>query len=245
MVRYGWKSGDRIALTSRDWRLTLDFTIAGEIPHERVPQLWFQREYLAQAVAANGWQLDSAGMIWLRVDDRARVDAVIRQIDDTFRNSEARTASETERSYVENWFGMLEGLATIMTIVAALLAVCIVFIAANTASMAVRERSREIAILKAIGFSRRRIFSLLVAEAALLATVAGGIGAGAAVALSHGVRAAVGGWGRLGPLAWFIVTHTILVEALFLAFLIGMLSGVVPSFGAARRGVAQTLREVF
>jgi putative ABC transport system permease protein len=74
----------------------------------------------------------------------------------------------------------------LIVIVTALIAVCIVFIAANTASMTVRERMREIAILKAIGFSRRRIFGMLVAEAS-----------------------------------------------------------VVPSLGAARRGVAETLREVF
>jgi len=49
----------------------------------------------------------------------------------------------------------------------------------------------------------------------------------------------------MGPLASFIVTNTILVEGLFLAFFIGMLSGIVPSLGAARRSVVQTLREVF
>jgi hypothetical protein len=49
----------------------------------------------------------------------------------------------------------------------------------------------------------------------------------------------------MGPLASFIVTNAILVQGLFLAFFIGMVSGVVPSFGAARRGVVQTLREVF
>ena len=46
-------------------------------------------------------------------------------------------------------------------------------------------------------------------------------------------------------LAGFVVTNWMLVEALFLAFFIGILSGVVPSFGAARRSVAATLREVF
>lgn len=245
MQRYGWKTGDHITLSSKGWRLDLSFTIVGEIPHERVPQLWFQREYLVQAVAARGWQVDDAGMIWLRVDDVANIDSVIRQIDDTFHNSEAQTSSETEKTYIKNWFGVLEDLTTLLMVVAALLAVCIVFLAANTASMSVRERFREIAILKAIGFSRRQIFALLVGEATLLATVAGAIGAAGALALSHAVRAAIGGWGELGPLAWFIVTNTILVEGLFLAFFVGLISGVVPALGAARRGVAETLREVF
>jgi putative ABC transport system permease protein len=124
--------------------------------------------------------------------------------------------------------------------------VCIVFIAANTASMTVRERMREIAILKAMGFSRRTVFGMLVAEATLLATIAGAAGAFASLGLTQLVRLASGSWNpAMGPLASFIVTNSILVQGLFLAFFIGMVSGVVPSYGAARRNVVQTLREVF
>jgi putative ABC transport system permease protein len=131
-------------------------------------------------------------------------------------------------------------------LVTALVAVCIVFIAANTASMTVRERMREIAILKAMGFRRRTVFWMLVAEATLLATLAGAAGAFSSLGLTQLIRSASGGWNpAMGPLASFIVTNTILVEGLFLAFFIGMVSGIVPSFGAARRGVVQTLREVF
>lgn len=246
MRRYGWKPGDRITLVSKDWRLDLGLVIVGEIPVDRSPLFLFQREYLAQAISARGWQLDSTGTIWLRVDDPARVDSLMREIDETFRNSEAQTASETEKSFFKSNYQALEGLTVLIVIVSALVAVCIVFIAANTASMTVRERMHEIAILKAIGFSRRRIFGMLVAEATLLATLAGALGGAASLGLSRLARAASGGWNpALGPLSWFIVTNTILVEGLFLAFFIGFISGIVPSYGAARRGVAETLREVF
>ena len=197
-------------------------------------------------MAARGWKLDSAGMIWLRVDDPARVDPLMREIDETFHNSEAQTACRDREELLQEPFQALEGLALLIMIVTALIAVCIVFIAANTASMTVRERMREIAILKTIGFSRRQIFAMLMAEATLLATLAGAIGAGASLGLSRLARAASGGWNpQLGPLSWFIVTNTILVEGLFLAFFVGLISGVVPALGAARRGVAETLREVF
>ena len=247
MERYGWKPGDQVTLQSEGWgRLALTFTVVGEIPVQRSPHFWFQREYLEQAMAARGRHFDSAQMIWLRVDDPARVDPLLREIDESFHNSEAHTASETEKSFFKSQFGALEGIAVLITIVTALLAVCIVFIAANTASMTVRERWREIAVLKAIGFSRRQVFGMLIAEATLLATIAGGIGAGASLGLSRLARAASGGWNlQTGPLTWFIVTNTILVEGLFLAFFVGLISGFIPALGAARRGVAQTLREVF
>lgn len=246
LTRYGWKPGDVVTLKGTVFPLDLSFRIVGEIPEQRAPHFLFQREYLEQAAAANGSRLDFLGTIWARVDDPARIDPLLRQIDETFRNGEAQTASETEKSYFKNFFGQLEGLVVLILIVTALVAACVVFIAANTASMTVRERLREIAILKAIGFRRRAIFGMLVAEAALLASVAGAIGAVASLGLSQAVRFASGGWSpALGPLGAFVVTEAILVQGLFLALFVGMLSGIVPSLGAARRSVVQTLREVF
>jgi putative ABC transport system permease protein len=112
--------------------------------------------------------------------------------------------------------------------------------------MAVRERIGEIAVLKALGFSRRLIFSTLLAEAVLLAAVGGLVGALGALGLTRLIHAQSQGWNpALGPLGSFIVTQTILVQGLFLALFVGMLSGVVPALGAARKSVAATLREVF
>jgi ABC-type antimicrobial peptide transport system permease subunit len=49
----------------------------------------------------------------------------------------------------------------------------------------------------------------------------------------------------MGPLTAFIVTNAVLVQGLFMAFFIGIVSGALPAFGASRKSVAQTLREVF
>lgn len=242
----GWKIGDNVTLKGTAWPVDLSFRIVGEIPNERAPHFWFQREYLDQALRAAGrGGLDTLGTVWVRVDDAARVDPLLREIDETFRNSEAQTASETEQSYFKNFFGMLEGFVTVILIVTGLVAVCIVFIAANTASMSVRERFGEIAVLKAVGFSRRLIFGTLLAEAILLSTLGGVAGASVSFALTQLLRGASGWNPALGPLGGFIVSQAIAVQGLFLALFVGMISGVVPAFGAARRGVAQTLREVF
>jgi len=245
--KQGWKIGDRIALKGTVYPVDLEFQIVGEIPNEQAPHLWFQREYLDQALRAAGRNgLDTLGIIWLRIDDPAQVGPVMARIDAAFRNSEAETTSETEKSYLANLFGTLQGFVTVILIVTGLVALCIVFIAANTASMAVRERMGEIAVLKALGFSRRLVFATLFAEATLLSTLGGMLGAFAALGLTAFLRRGVAGWSpALGPLGSFVVTETILVQGLFLAFFVGMISGVVPSLGAARRPVAQTLREVF
>jgi putative ABC transport system permease protein len=245
LERYGWKVGDLITLKSTVFPTSVQLRIVGEIPRDRDPRLWFQREYLDQALEAQGVQFDQIGMVWARVDDAERVNQVMSDIDALFRNSEAETASETEKSFFGNMFGSLKGFVTVILIVTGLVTLCILFIAANTASMSVRERVGEIAVMKALGFRWRLLFGILVLEAALLSTLAGVVGVLLPLGLSGAMRS-VAGWNpQLGPLASFIVTNAILVQGLFMALFIGILSGVVPSWGAARRSVAATLREVF
>ena len=246
MRKYGWKIGDRITLRSTVWPVNLDFRIVGEIANDRAPHFWFNREYLDQALKAQGRPgLGIAGMIWVRAADPNRVNAIMREIDDMSRNSDAETACETEKSFFANFFGSLQGFVTIILIVTGLVALCIVFIAANTASMGVRERSGEIAVLKAIGFGRRVIFGTLLAEATALSAVAGCCGVLVSVALTRALSTFAGWSDTLGPLGSFIVTVPVIVDGLFLSLFVGMLAGVVPSWGAAHKSVVQSLHEVF
>jgi putative ABC transport system permease protein len=173
------------------------------------------------------------------------VNAVMRTIDDLSRNSEAETASETETSFFGNFFGSLKGFVTIILVVTGLVALCIVFIAANTASMGVRERGGELAVLKAIGFGRRVIFGTLLVEAMMLSSVAGLCGVGLAILFTTALHTFAGWSPALGPLGSFIVTAPVIVEGVFLSLFVGMLSGLVPSFGAARKPVVQALHELF
>lgn len=246
MSKYKWKIGQRVTLQSTVWPVKLDFRIVGEIPNERAPHFWMNREYLDQALKAQGRDgLGIAGTIWARIDDPNRINAIMRQIDSMSRNSDAETASETEASYFSNFFGQLKGFVTIILIVTSLVALCIVFIAANTASMAVRERATEIAVLKAIGFSRRVLFGTLLAETMVLGTSAGLLGVALAFGLTKALQGAAGWNPALGPLGSFIVTSAVIVQGIFLSLFVGMLAGVVPSFGAARKPVVQTLHEIF
>jgi len=246
MHKYGWKIGDRITLRSTAWPVNLDLRIVGEIANERAPMLWLTREYLDQALKAAGRPgLGTVGIIWVRATDANRVNSIMRQIDEMSRNSEYETACETEKSFLSNFFGSLQGFVTIILIVTGLVALCIVFIAANTASMGVRERAGELAVLKAIGFGRRVIFGTLLAEAMALSAVAGGAGVVVAMSLTGALRVFAGWNDSLGPLGSFIITAPVIVQGVFLSLFVGMLAGVVPSYGAARKPVVQTLHEVF
>lgn len=245
LQRYGWKIGDRVTLRSTVWPVDLDVRIVAEIPNDRSPVVWLNRIALDQALAAKrGNGLGTAGILWVRVTDAKQVSPVMLRIDELTRNSEAETTTQTERSFFAAFFGSLEGFVQILLVVTSLLALCIVFIAANTASMAVRERVAEIATLKAMGFPRGAIFASLLAETVALSSVAGSAGIALATALTGVLRAAAGWSPQLGPLGGFVVTHGVAAESVALAFAIGVVAGLVPALGAARKPVAAALREV-
>lgn len=246
MNKYGWKVGDRITLTGTAWPVDLDLRIVAEIPNDRSPVLWLNWEYLDQALEAAGLGgLGIAGIIWVRVSDPDQVNAVMLRIDELTRNSEAETTAQTEKSFFSSFFGSLEDFLTILMLVTGLVSLCIVFIAGNTASMAVRERAREIAVLKAIGFRRGILFGLLLAETAILSILAGAAGVGLSWGLTTALRAAAAGSETLGPLGGFVVTRGVVLQGLALSVVIGIVAGLLPAWGAARRPVAATLREVF
>jgi putative ABC transport system permease protein len=243
MEQKGWKVGDLITLHSTIYPVDAKLRIVGVIADR--PFVWFSREYLEQAMLAQGSSFDITGVVWVRLDDASQLNALMSRVDETFRNSEAETASETEKSFFSNMMSNVQGYVTILLIVAGVVTLCIVFIAANTASMSVRERVGELAVMKALGFRWRTLFGTLVAEAAVLSTLAGAAGVVLSIGLTNVLRSATAGSGATGPMNAFFVTDAVLVQTLFLAFFIGIVTGALPAFGASRRPVAQTLREVF
>ncbi|MGH7821540.1 MAG: ABC transporter permease [Candidatus Binatia bacterium] len=249
MRTFGWKVGDRITLRGTVWPVDLEFRIVGVMPEGKGNpiMLWFSRVYLEEALRAKGISADVIGMIWARVDQPGAVEAAMRRIDDLFRNSDYETASETEKSFFMAFMGSLLGITWIITAVGFLGVAAVVFIAANSCSMSIRERAREIAVLKALGFSRPALLGMLLAEAMLLAVAGGFTGAFGSYGFLK-FLARIGATGvspALGPLSMFVMTVSILVQGLFLSLLVGMLAGAVPSIGAARKPVALALREVF
>jgi putative ABC transport system permease protein len=245
MKKYNWKIGDRVTLRSTVYPLNLDLRIVGEIPNG-TPVVWINREYVDQALKSlRGKGLGTAGVIWVRVTDAKKVNDVMRIVDEMSRNSDSETASETEKSFFSSFFGSLQGFARIILLVTGLVALCIVFIAANTASMSVRERAPEIAVLKAIGFSRRILFGAILAEPILLSSIAAGAGVGLALVLPRMLHNASSWNPQLGPLASFVLTPAVFIQGVFLALFVGMLAGFVPSIGAARKPVVQALHEIF
>ena len=115
----------------------------------------------------------------------------------------------------------------------------ILLVTANAMMMNQRERTGEVAVMKTVGFSDRRLFVLVIIEAAVIALTGAVLGLGAAVLLPI-----VTGFGEGGFLPGFHVTPGTVAVGATVAVLLAIASGVFPAWQAAKLPVVQALRRV-
>ncbi|MCP4407352.1 MAG: ABC transporter permease [Gammaproteobacteria bacterium] len=148
--------------------------------------------------------------------------------------------SEYYASQSTTIYNMITGLGTIIAIIMGLGAV---FGALNTMYTAVSARTREIATLRALGFSAGPVVISVVSESLLLAFAGGLIGAGLAWLAFDGYQAATLSWSSFSAITFaFDVNARLLAQGIIFAMLIGLLGGLFPAIRAARQPVAQALR---
>jgi putative ABC transport system permease protein len=236
--KHGWKIGDRIVLLGTIFPANLELTLRATYKIDPPNNsLYFHTKYLEESV---NWFKDSAGFYFMRVDSPASVASVSRQIDDMFHNSPEPTKSEGEKAF------QLDFIATLGNVKAFILGICgavvftILIVSANTMAMSIRERTREVALLRTLGFTRGRILGLYLAESVTLATLGGAAGVLFAGVLLFFIRRSPF---PLVPAAMKL-TPSIAVLALVVAAMVGILSAVVPAYNASRTHIVDGLRHI-
>ena len=244
MHKYGWKIGDTVTLRSTDSdHMEMTFIITGTIESKRYPNTFMmRRDYLMAARKADGLpDEDIAWNIIVRATSNDAMAPLAKEIDEHFANSDAETRTMTESDALSS------GLSAIGNIRAIVFALCLVvlrtvlLIAANSTVMMVREQISDVAVMRALGFSRGAVAFLLFGECGAIGLVGGIIGAGAALWMFSGgitLGAALGGNGAL----W--VTPAQFVNALVAALAVSIVSGIVPIFEAVRLPPALAFRKV-
>lgn len=235
MQRFGWKLGDRITLMGAMWPCNLELTIRGVYSGSvDETNLFFHHEYLDEALGDRGF----TGLFWVRCENAAAVPDLIERIDAEFANSDAETKTETQQSFQLGFVSMLGNLKLLIGSICTVIVFTLVLVTAGTMSMAIRERGREIAILKALGYEARLLFGLLLAESFGLAMLGCVLGCAAAWALLETVDMY-----RLsrGLFVNFVVTPQIVAQALAVAALLGVGSCLWPAFTSIRRSVVAGL----
>ncbi len=240
MKVYGWKVGQTFMLRGTMYPVDLQLTIVGVLNEEAAgPRIIFRRDYMEELLGRPG----TANLFWVKVDSSKSASEVIAAIDEMFANSPNETATETEVALIKSQEG---GTLALMLNGAKFLAAIVIFtialVAANTAAMAVRERRHEMAVMRAIGFTRRSIVARILVEGLIVGITGGALGCVLAV-IGFDLLPHVSG--ALGPLALAMTLQPRIVAYSFLvATLIGAASGFIPAALATRGDISTELRAV-
>jgi putative ABC transport system permease protein len=234
--KHGWKLGDRLNIKGGIFPLNLELTIRGiYTAPTSTAAIYFNKTYLDEGYApAKGEE----GVFAVLVDSPGDVPRVAKAIDDEFRNAPQPTKTETERAFQLDFVKMLGNVKAFILSICLAVVFTILLVSANTMAMSVRERTREVAVLKTLGFTRNSILGLFVGEAVSLAMVGGALGA---------LIAYVVVWlmvQRGGFMTGMSVTLPTVVVALLVAALVGFLSAFIPSYHASQVNIVEGLRHI-
>ena len=236
--KIGKHLGDRITLQGDIFPVTLEFTVRAIFDSEENNEiLYFDRKYLDESI--NGAMKNKAGMFTILADNPDSIPRIARAIDDEFRNSTTQTKTETERVFQLAFINALGNVKAFLLSICAAVTFTVLLVSGNTMAMSVRERVREVGVLKTLGFTRESILGMILGEAVLLALIGGAIGLGIAVGLCSVVRKAPGFIGQMKTLS---IHPPVALACLAVAAAIGLISSLVPAWGAARTPIVEALR---
>src|SRR5580704_9011030 len=237
--KYHWKIGDRITLLGTIFEVNPELTIRG-IYHRDPPQnaLYFNAKYLEEAAP---WFKGQAGWYSTQIgsaDDVARVSS---EIDGMFRNSPLQTKTESEKAFQLGFIASLGNIRAFILGICGAVVFTIMLVSANTMAMSVRSRTREVAVLKTIGFTRQRVLSIFVSESVALAVAGGVLGILTAVPVIWWLTRSFIALGV--PLAMKVNLQTAGLS-LLVALTLGIASGYLPAFNASRMNIVDGLRHI-
>lgn len=241
--RFDWKLGDKIFLESNSWPVEVEVTIRGVYDggSDLGTTLYLHWDYYQEVMAAamGGWGF--AGTFSVRARSSDDISRIAKEIDALFENSSFPTKTETEKAFLLSFVSMLGDVQFFIASIVTVVVFTIVLVAANTMAMSIRERVREIGILKALGFKSSQVLTMLIGESVLLALGGAAIGAfGARIIFSALPMAQL----TSGFIQRFYVTPTTLLLCAGIGLMVGLVSAGVPAWTAARRPVVESLRRV-
>lgn len=238
MKSYRWKVGETVMFHGIIYPVDIQLTIVGVLPETAAgPRIIFRRDYMEELLHRPG----NVSLFWVQIDSSRLAPEVIAAIDQMFANSAHETATETEVEIIKSQTSAFLGMMlTGSKFFAAIVIFTIALVAANTAAMAVRERRHEIAVMRAIGFTRLSVVGTILAEGLAIGIISGVLGCALAkiafVVLPHLAKA-------LGPLALaLVISPRVMANSFGVATVIGVVSTFIPAALATRGDISTKLR---
>jgi putative ABC transport system permease protein len=237
-AKFGWKVGDRIVVQGTIYPVNLELTIRGIFHWPTMNKtLYFNTKYVEEAVS---WFKGQAGTFSIMSESSDDVAKVASAVDDMFRNAPQPTKTESEKAFGLSFVNMLGNVKAFILSICLAVVFTTLLVSANTMAMSIRERTREVAVLKTLGFERQTILGLFVGESMALSIAGGLFGCGFAWVLLAIIKQS--------PMGFFLAQMRVslgtLGVAVLVAALVGFFSSLVPSYHASRVEIVEGLRHI-
>lgn len=238
-ARLGFKLGDRITIVGDIYPVTLELTVRGIFDDpDATNTLYFHREYLQEMLTAG--RKDQEGTFAVLIDKPENAARISAAIDALFDNSPQPTKTESEQQFVQTFVSFVGNVKMFLFAICAAVTFTILLVSGNTMAMSVRERIKEVGVLKTLGYTNSGVLTIILGEAGAISLIGGAVGIGLAMMLTAGVRKTVAlyqpGLADLG------ITPAVGIACLALALLIGLISSFIPAWNAARTNILDSLR---
>jgi putative ABC transport system permease protein len=240
--KYGFKVGDRVPLKSVLWGGgdSWSFNVRGIYhtakPDEDQSQFWLHWKLFDER---RQFGKGSVGWYVVRVDSPDNAVGVSKKIDAMFANSSTETKTQTEKEMMASWAKQTGNVGLIITIIGSIVFFTLLLVVGNTMAMSIRERMRELAVLKAIGYTDTFILLLVIAEALLVAFIGVLIGLLLLMAMLPGIEKALSSF-----LQFVYLPPKRAIEGVVITLFIAFLAGIFPAVNASRLRVVDAIRRV-
>jgi len=236
VLLHGFTPGQRITLKSPIYNQSVEFIIRGVYTGSDEKTLYFHHEYINELVP--DWAKDRVSTFSILANSAEDVPRVSQAIDSIFANTDAPTKTETEREFALSFQTMMGGVKQFLYGIIAAITFSLLLVMGNTMAMSVRERTREVGTLKAIGFPRRTIAALFLGESLTVSCLGAAIGIGAAVLIFSSIDLGV----YIPFFIAFVPTKQTLIAAFALSILVGLISVLYSAYRVSGLTIAEALR---
>src|SRR5690242_9383920 len=177
--RFHWKIGDRIPIKTTLYgggssEFNLDGIYHSDRPGGDESQFWLQWKYFDENAPAP--VKSTAGWYVVKLESPDDAVRVAKAIDERFANSSFETKTETESAFAAGFAKQFGNIELLILSIGSVVFFTLLLVTGNTMAISVRERTSELAVLKAIGFSGRAVLFFVLAESVVIALVGGFIG---------------------------------------------------------------------
>jgi putative ABC transport system permease protein len=233
---YGFTPGQRVTLKSPIYNESVEFIVRGVYTGQDEKTLYFHYDYLNELLPA--WAKDQVSTFSIMANTPEDVPRVGQAIDSIFTNSDAPTKTESEREFALSFQTMMGGVKQFLYGIMAAITFSLLLVMGNTMAMTVRERTKEVGTLKAIGFQRGTITALFLGEALTLAFIGALIGIAAAALIFRAIDLSL----YIPNFVEFVPTKETLAAAFGLSLLVGLISVIYSAYRVSGLTIAEALR---